>query len=182
MSRSRSSASTKFYSCLLLLLLLLLLLFADLPVQMMWMVSSSLTLRRKERESDVALSHSPQTVLVLSFSSCFVVYFLFRRFVVFLFSHFVTLETSPSLVILFYLRVCRFVVSISSFSCFRLVVLHLKQIREPRDALLFALKEETCGEINRRRFLLPNSLEIKIIIIFYLPAQEIQSFLSRRHV
>ena len=35
-----------------------LLLFADVPVQMTWMVPSSLTLRRKERESDVVLSHS----------------------------------------------------------------------------------------------------------------------------
>ena len=151
MLRSGSSAFTKFYFFFL---------FADLPVQMMWMASSSLTLRRKERESDVEISHSLQTVLLLlSFSSHFVVHFLFRHvFVYFLFSRFVILETSPSLVILFYLPVCHFFVSVSSFSCFCLVVFHLKQIREPRGALLFVLKEETCGEIHRRRFLSPSGL------------------------
>ena len=83
------------------------------------------------------LSHLPQTVLLSSLPFCFVVYFLFRRFVV--------LET---------LLFRRFVLpSGLSFSRFRLVVLHLKQRREPRGALLFALKGETYDEIHRRRFL-----------------------------
>ena len=40
-------------------------------------------------------------------------------------------------------------------SCFYFVILHLKKIRERRGALLFQLKEETCGEINHHKFLLP---------------------------
>ena len=52
---------------------------------------------------------------------------------------------------------CRFVVLVLSCCCFSFVVLFLRQIREPRGALLFAPKEETCGEINRRRFLLADS-------------------------
>ena len=93
----------------------------------------------------MALSHSPQTaLLLLSFLFRFVVYFLFRRFVI--------LETLPFRRFVF-LPFCHFLVSVSSFSYFRLVVLHLKQRREPRGALLFALKGETCGEIHRRIFL-----------------------------
>ena len=48
---------------------------------MTWMAPSSLMLRRKERENDVALSHSPQTDLVLSFTPpSFVVLFAFLSF------------------------------------------------------------------------------------------------------
>ena len=125
-------------------------------MQMAWMAPSSLTLRRKERESDMALSHSSQaTHLVLSFS--------------------------PSFVVLFYFRFVVLLLSFRRFVAFGFVVLYQKQIREPRGALLFALKEETCDRINCCRFLLPNNLENRIIL-FYLPAQEIRNPLSRRHV
>ena len=71
---------------------------------MTWMAPPSLTLRRKERESDVALSHSSRaTHFVLSFSPSFVVLFYFR-FVVLLFCFVVLL-----------LRFCRFADSVLSF-------------------------------------------------------------------
>ena len=73
------------------------------------------------------------------------------------------LESKPILnYILFHRYESRYFVVLSSsgfcrFVAFDLVVLYLKQIREPRGALLFAPKEETCGEINCRRFLLADS-------------------------
>ena len=123
-----------------------------------------------ERERRGALS------FVAGNPSRFVVFTFFCRFVLLSFRRFVA--SVLSFCSTFVSSFCYFV---SSFCCFGFVVLYQKQIREPRGALLFALKEETCGEMNRRRFLLPNILENRIIL-FYLPAQEMQNHLSRRHV
>ena len=61
-----------------------------LTVQMTWMAPSSWMLRRKKRENDVALSHSPQTRLVLSLTPpSFVILFTF--FVVLSQSYFMVL-------------------------------------------------------------------------------------------
>ena len=133
-------------------------------------MTSSLMLRRKERESDVALSHSSRATHLLCRFHLLLSFCLlsFRRFVASVLSFCSTFISS----------FCYF---ISLFCCFGFVVLYQKQIREPRGALLLALKEETCVEMNRRRFLLPNILENRIIL-FYLPAQEMRNHLSRRHV
>ena len=101
----------------------------------------------RERESDVALSHSSQTTLLfLSFSSH--LSFCCLRFVVLLFPSchlalfllFVVLSNRSffySVILLF-----SFVVSYFSF-----VVFLLSLIRERRGALLFALNEESATKV-----------------------------------
>ena len=98
----------------------------DLPVKTTWR-RRHFRLQGGSRESDVALSHSSRAnLLVLSFYHLLSFCFTF---------------------------VSSFCYFVSSFCSARFVVLHRKLGRERRGALSFALKRETCGEINRRRFL-----------------------------
>ena len=111
------------------------------------------SLIRRKRES--AASYSPQVPLFFFFSFVVLSIFTFAAL------SFSLIETILNYILFHrYEGRCFFVLSSSGFCrlvAFDLVVLYLRQIREPRGALLFAPKEETCGEINRRRFLLADS-------------------------
>ena len=131
---------------------------------MMWMALSSLTSRRKETERRGTLSFAAFSFCGL----CFVLSFTFYLGVLSFRRHY-------RFVVLFYLPVCRFLASVSSFSYLRIVVLHLKQRREPRGALLFVLKGETFGEIHRRRFLSLSDLRDLNFFYFFYFAQVIRS-------
>ena len=124
-------------------------------------------------ERSLRRTHSPQIVREIRLLCRFVL-LSFRRFVFFRFWSFRHSRNSSLL------SFCS--TFVRRFVAFGFVVLYLKQMREPRGALLFAPKEETCDEINRRKFLLANSFGIRIIFSFYLPVQEIRNPLSRRHV
>ena len=126
--------------------------------------SSILTGKRNERatwrslihrERESAASYSPQVLLFFFFSFVVLSIFAFSAL------SFSRIETILNYILFHRYESRSFVVLSSSSFCrfvaFDLVVLYLKQIREPHGALLFAPKEETCGEINRRKFLLADS-------------------------